>query len=156
MAVSDRIVLLEGGHIAQEGDGHGLYREPVSPFVMAFTGSVVTFDGTVADGHAETELGRHAVPGDGPAATAAVTALVRPDDFLLAAPGVDIDADTHQILVTLDDVSFLGTSVEIRAVTSTGRRIEARLPARQFADLPPRGDEITLLVDPQHVHVFET
>ena len=153
MAVSDRIVLLEGGHIAQEGTGHELYRDPVSPFVMAFTGSVVTFDGTVGDGYAESELGRHALDDDLRSATS-VTALVRPDDFVLATPDEPHDATAHQLTVTLDDVSFLGTSVEIRVESVEGRRIEARLPARQFAELPPLGEQLTLLVDPQHVHVF--
>ena len=153
MAVSDRIVLLEGGHIAQEGTGHELYRDPVSPFVMAFTGSVVTFDGTVGDGYAESELGRHAL-GDELRSATAVTALVRPDDFVLATPDEPHDATSHQLTVTLDDVSFLGTSVEIRVESVEGRRIEARLPARQFAELPPLGEQLTLLVDPQHVHVF--
>lgn len=153
MAVSDRIVLLEGGHIAQEGTGHELYRDPVSPFVMAFTGSVVTFAGRVGDGYAESELGRHDLGEDLRSATA-FTALVRPDDFVLASPDEPYDATVHQLTVTLDDVSFLGTSVEIRVESVEGRRIEARLPARQFAELPPLGEQLTLLVDPQHVHVF--
>lgn len=153
MAVSDRIVLLEGGHIAQEGSGHDLYRDPVSPFVMAFTGSVVTFDGKVGNGYAESELGRHELDAD-LCSAASIAALVRPDDFVLATPDEPHDATVHQLTVTLDDVSFLGTSVEIRVQSVEGRRIEARLPARQFAELPSLGEQLTLLVDPQHVHVF--
>jgi ABC-type Fe3+/spermidine/putrescine transport system ATPase subunit len=161
MAVSDRIVLLQGGHIAQQGSATTLYREPDSKFIMSFTGAIVTFDGIVdhVGGvlHATTEFGQFdlrdaaSVPvshGD------AVVVAMRPDDLHLvpvggSAPDGDLTLDG-----VLDDVAFLGTSVEARVTTTSGQHIEVRLHPRQLADLPPVGEPIALSIDPHHLHVF--
>jgi ABC-type Fe3+/spermidine/putrescine transport system ATPase subunit len=157
MAVSDRIVLLQGGHIVQEGTATDLYRDPVSSFVMGFTGSMVAFESTVADvdGTAvlTTELGTVPVdPAVVPIGDGAIVAI-RPDDLTLTTG----DAPTDGAL-TLDgvlaDIAFLGTSLEARIDLVGGRRIEARLPPRQLVELPELGQAIRLRVEPEHVHVF--
>ena len=155
MAVSDRIVLLEGGHIVQEGTATDLYRAPVSPFVMGFTGSMVTFDGTVeADGDAavlRTALGD--VPVDLAVGDLAVAAI-RPDDLALAPEGWLGDGRMLSLDGVLADVAFLGTGLEVRIDLPDDRRIEARLAPRQLDEHPEPGSVVTLLIEPDHVHVF--
>lgn len=161
MAVSDRIVLLQGGHIVQQGSATTLYREPDSKFIMSFTGAMVSFEGVVeARGDAldaVCEIGRfdlrHAasVPvehGD------AVVVAMRPDDLHHVPAGAPGPDGALRFDATLDDVAFLGTSVEARVTTASGQHIEVRLHPRQLAELPVVGSPIGLSVDPHHLHVF--
>jgi len=155
MAVSDRIVLLQGGHIVQEGSATELYRDPVSSFVMGFTGSMVSFDGDVVTRDDQTvlrtmlgELPFAATPGSH------AVAAIRPDDMCLAPDGWSPDGVALSVTGVLADVAFLGTSLEARIDLPDDRRIEARLPPRRLTDLPELGSPVTLLVDPDHVHVF--
>jgi ABC-type Fe3+/spermidine/putrescine transport system ATPase subunit len=148
MAVSDRIVLLQGGHIAQQGTATTLYREPDSKFIMSFTGAIVSFDGVVEhDGEALTvtsEIGRFALRDAASVPVALgdrVVVAMRPDDLHLVAAGPAPGGDLV-LEGVLDDVAFLGTNVE------------ARLHPRQLADLPAVGAPIALSIDPHHLHVF--
>jgi ABC-type Fe3+/spermidine/putrescine transport system ATPase subunit len=154
-------VLLQGGHIAQQGSATTLYRQPDSRFVMSFTGAMVTFDGVIERHgdqlHAIAEIGRFdlrdaaSVPvahGDD------VVVAMRPDDLTLVAVGASPPAGDLLLAAVLDDVAFLGTSVEARVTTTSGQHIEVRLHPRQLADLPAVGAPIELSIDPHHLHVF--
>jgi ABC-type Fe3+/spermidine/putrescine transport system ATPase subunit len=163
MAVSDRIVLLEGGIIAQQGSATDLYRRPDSLFVMTFTGSVVKFEGVVEPGPAgqgpvaATRIGRF--PLDAAASVPVelgdeIIAAFRPEDIGVVGPNAVHD-DVLLVDATLDDASFLGTSVEARLIVGD-QRIEARLHPRELNSLPPVGDQVRLCVDPSHVHVFSS
>jgi putative spermidine/putrescine transport system ATP-binding protein len=161
MAVSDRIVLLQGGRIAQQGTATDLYRMPDSRFVMAFTGAIVTFDGTVEHHQdaltAVSQIGRFdlrlaaSVPvslGD------KIVVAMRPDDLQLVAPGATVADDALVLRAVLDDVAFLGTSLEVRVTTDAGEHIDVRLHPRQLTDLPGTGQPISFRIDPTHVQVF--
>ena len=161
MAVSDRIVLLQHGNVVQQGTATELYRAPDSRFVMAFTGSVVDFDGTIEDTDGVVsvalEFGRVAlrdvasVPvslGD------SVVVAMRPDDLQLVPAGGRPGSGALVVDGVLDDVAFLGTSVEARVTARNGQRIEVRLHPRQLADLPSVGAPMQLAIDPHHLHVF--
>jgi len=161
MAVSDRIVLLQGGNIAQQGSATELYRQPDSHFIMAFTGTVVAFDGRIEG--ADGDLTVVASFGRFPIAAAAsvpvafgdtVLVAMRPEDIGFVPDGLATPADVLVFGAVLDDVAFLGTSVEARLTTSTGQNIEMRLHPRELGLLPPVGHEIELTVDPSHLHVF--
>ena len=49
MAIADRIILLEGGIIAQEGPPTALYNEPATLFAAEFMGSNNRLDGTLVE-----------------------------------------------------------------------------------------------------------
>jgi iron(III) transport system ATP-binding protein len=48
MAVSDRIAVMNGGSVVQEGSAEDLYYRPATPFVAGFIGRVNLIEGTVA------------------------------------------------------------------------------------------------------------
>jgi len=51
LAVSDQIIVMDAGEIAQAGAPHDLYERPTSAFVAGFMGEAMLFDGTsLADG----------------------------------------------------------------------------------------------------------
>lgn len=161
MAVSDRIVLLQHGNIAQQGPATALYRQPDSQFIMSFTGAVVSFDGTIEHGaeglEAVIEHGRFPLAAAASVPTSAgdeVIVSTRPEDIRVLHPGYEPEPGDLVIDATLDDVAFFGTSVEARATLHTGQKIEVRLHPRNLGLLPPTGEAIRLAVDPGHLHVF--
>jgi iron(III) transport system ATP-binding protein len=78
LAVSDQIIVMDAGSIAQAGSPQDLYERPITTFVAGFMGEAVLFDGqSLADG--SVQLGplqwqpRHAV------APGAVRDAVKPE-----------------------------------------------------------------------------
>lgn len=98
LSVSDRMAILEGGHILQVGSPREVYRRPICRTVANFIGETDFIPGTVlavSDGRAtvETEIGRfEGILGDPraqPATGAEVTVSIRPECWVLdAKPGV--------------------------------------------------------------------
>jgi iron(III) transport system ATP-binding protein len=78
LAVSDQIIVMEGGHIAQAGTPQGLYERPTSAFVAGFMGEAMLFDGQcLPDGSVQVGPLRF-VPRN-PVASGAVKAAIRPE-----------------------------------------------------------------------------
>jgi iron(III) transport system ATP-binding protein len=87
LAVSDRIVVMEGGVVAQEGTPDALYERPATEFVAAFMGEAMLFDATRRAGGG-LQLGPLAVPWPASAAapadgTGPVRLAVRPEAWLV-------------------------------------------------------------------------
>ncbi len=91
LAVSDRIVVMRAGQIAQEGDPRALYEAPASEFIADFIGEANVVDCEVvsaADGRAELRLGalrltvpaRTARPGPGKLAIRSNAVTLAPKD----------------------------------------------------------------------------
>ncbi len=163
MAVSDRIVLLQNGRIAQQGSAISLYREPDSHFIMSFTGTVVNFDGTVDRSGDEpvvsTPVGRFSL---GAAASVTnrlgdeVLVAMRPDDVGIRLAGSPVPPGALVFTGTLEQVVFLGTSVEALVTIASGQRLGMRLHPRELDVLPSAGSTVELVVEPDHLHVFAT
>ncbi len=163
MAVSDRIVLLQNGRIAQQGSAISLYRAPDSHFIMSFTGTVVNLDGTVDrsgdEPMVDTSIGRFAL---GAAASITnrlgdeVIVALRPDDVGIRLAGSSVPPGALVFTGTLEQVVFLGTSVEALVTIASGQRLGMRLHPRELDVLPPAGSTVELVVEPDHLHVFAT
>jgi len=61
MVMADRIVILNEGHIVQQGTPEEIYNRPASPFVASFTGAnnVVELHVGIEDGHVRVAAGEH-------------------------------------------------------------------------------------------------
>ena len=83
--VADRIHVMLGGRIVQNGTPAELYRRPASPFVAGFFGPLNRFKGWVVAGQVSTPLGPVEVSdlADG----TAVDVLIRPEALRLARDG---------------------------------------------------------------------
>ncbi len=98
LAVSDRIVVMKMGQIAQIGTPSELYEQPSSAFVADFIGDANLIEGRVAAG---TFSAAHlSLPVD--AADGAHTATIRPERITLAAGGAAI----------ISSASYLGSRME--------------------------------------------
>jgi len=104
LSISDRVAVMNGGHVAQIGSPEGLFQHPESRFVASFLGQASFLDAEVQPDCIETGLG-----------------CVDDDD--LAGP-IDAYDGTHiQILVRPDD---------LRATPATEDGADGRIVRRQY------------------------
>ncbi len=140
MFMADRILVMDAGHVVQDGAPTALYDAPACAFVAEFFGPVNRFEGLVEDGAVATPLGRLATPGlpDG----AAALVLIRPEGIRPAAAGIELEIETARPL---------GPSSYISLRLPGGGTLEARFAG---GALPAAGTRIAIEVDQGRVYAF--
>jgi len=113
LAVSDQIVVMDAGRVAQAGTPEQLYEQPASEFVAGFMGEAMLFDAeSLSDGRVRlgplTLAPRRAVP-PGRAKVA-----VRPEAWQLGTPGGD------GLAGTVAKCAYLGSHLELTLDTLLG------------------------------------
>jgi sulfate/thiosulfate transport system ATP-binding protein len=111
MEVSDHVVVMHEGRVAQAGTVREVYDRPATPFVAAFVGGANVLRGQMMDGR--VTLGSFAVSvasGSSAPDGAAVNAYVRPHDVALTKA----NADSPQISVArVERMAWLGAYVKL-------------------------------------------
>ena len=96
LSISDRVAIMNDGHVEQVGRPEEVFGHPESRFVASFLGQASFLSGTVVQGGVDTALGlldNDQLDGSIDAYRSAdVDVLVRPDD-LRAVPAPDIETD---------------------------------------------------------------
>ncbi|WP_312182190.1 ABC transporter ATP-binding protein [Arthrobacter sp.] len=140
MSMADRVAVLNAGRLEQVDTPVGLYSAPRSRFVADFIGSANMLDGTAVAGGIQLNSGLVLAVDHGLSAGIAATAVIRPEDVLLAAPGAGtLDG-------TVVDTFFLGgTSTVAIQVSGVPKPFICTMRAVQ---VPERGAEVGLIVDP--------
>lgn len=153
-AVSDRIVLLDGGNIIQVGSPEQVYRRPANEFAARFFGLTNIVPGRVGgDGRepapgaaigVETVLGRLEVSGDVPLPATApdVLLLIRPE---AAEPVEEICTDPNTLHGKVVERSFRGSHYRLVTRHDDGLELEWEITTPDH-DLPAVGQPITLCV----------
>ena len=120
LAVSDQIIVMDAGCIAQAGSPQDLYERPTSTFVAGFMGEAVLFDGqSLADG--SVQLGplqlqpRHAV------APGVVRAAVRPEAWAVGRELRSGENPPQHLAAELKQWAYLGSFVELTFDTALGQ-----------------------------------
>jgi iron(III) transport system ATP-binding protein len=117
LAVSDRIVVMDRGRIAQAGTPDELYERPASEFVAGFMGEAMLFDATWrSDGAVQLGPIVVAVPGSQatPTAGSAVKLAVRPEAWRIGLAG------EGELSGTVLKAAYLGSTREYTFVTALG------------------------------------
>ncbi|SDM31940.1 iron(III) transport system ATP-binding protein [Oryzisolibacter propanilivorax] len=91
LAVSDQIIVMDVGHIAQSGTPQQLYEAPCSAFVAGFMGEAMLFAAT-ADAQGQVALGPLAITPRQPVAEGSVQVAVRPEAWQIGPPGQGLAA----------------------------------------------------------------
>ena len=119
LAVSDLIIVMDAGRIAQAGTPQQLYEQPGSVFVAGFMGEALLFDAEAGtDGR--VQLGplrwtaRQGVP-PGP-----VKLAVRPEAWRLGPLAEDEPVPADALSGTIDKAAYLGHSQELGIATPLG------------------------------------
>ncbi|WP_018155304.1 ABC transporter ATP-binding protein [Demetria terragena] len=142
LAMSDRIVVLEGGMVQQIGGAEDIYRAPANAFVAGFIGRQnfldVTFDAVSGDmAQLRAEHGVLTVPAalvTDRAPGEKLRATVRPETIRVAnaegSQGVSSATDTsNEVVGTLMGESFLGDVVQYLVRLPNGQEVVARASA---------------------------
>jgi len=153
MALSDRVVVMQGGHILQIGAPETVYRRPASREVASFFGTPNMIEATVmacttiADGFRLTIEGKGLrgacrtdqgfKPGE------AVLVMARPEDVMLATSDAAPTADQLGWSGRVVEGVFRGPRRSLQVETA-GRRFHVECPAARAASV---GDQVALLVD---------
>jgi putative spermidine/putrescine transport system ATP-binding protein len=133
LALADRIVVMRDGRSEQVAAPDKIYREPETPFVAGFIGTMNFVEGTIASGNFlhQTFTVPVAAP-DGPAVLA-----VRPE-------ALDIVPASGPGMATIHRVTDFGTHALVDIELSDGLRLKSTVPeardwkAAQPIDLRPR------------------
>jgi len=132
LRLSDRIALFNQGNIEQIGSGQELYANPATRFVADFIGDSNFIDCeilAVDNGKAQLRLPSGKlidnVPAHGSTQTLGQGALLlRPERLSLSLQ----PSNAQGLPVTVQDITFLGTTVEVLTQTEQGQQLTVRLP----------------------------
>jgi len=159
LRLSDRIALFNQGNIEQIGSGQELYANPATRFVADFIGDSNFIDCeilSVENGRANLRLpsgkqidnvpahgnGQHIGQG---------SLLLRPERLSLSLQ----PSCTNGLPVTVQDITFLGTTVEVATQTESGQALTVRLPfGHEAIPLLTRDSQAWLVFNSEQVQVF--
>jgi iron(III) transport system ATP-binding protein len=143
LAVSDQIIVMDGGRIAQAGTPQQLYEQPASEFVAGFIGEAMLFDAeSLADG--SVQLGPLTLQPRRPVAPGKAKVAIRPEAWLLGAPG------GAGLAGTVAKCAYLGSFLEVTLDTALGS-IFVVVPDVEHAWAP--GEAATLTLAPRGLSV---
>ena len=113
LAVSDHIIVMDQGRIAQAGTPHELYERPTSAFVAGFMGEALLFDGESIEG-GSVRLGPLTIRPAQALAPGAVKVAVRPEAWEVRAEG------NGALAGTVVKSAYLGSTHEYSVATELG------------------------------------
>jgi len=144
LAMSDTIVVMEGGDIQQIGTPEGIYNEPKNAFVADFIGESNIVDGFMhSDGVVEIFGRKFKCLDKGFAPREPVDVVIRPED-------IDIDVSGKgKLRGTVTGVTFRGVMYDI-IVDFHGFKWLI-----QTTDLCPVGTDIGIRIEPDGIHVMK-
>jgi iron(III) transport system ATP-binding protein len=112
LAVSDQIIVMDHGVIAQSGSPQQLYETPATEFVAGFMGEAMLFP-AAADGTGTVSLGPLRITPRRKPAEGAVKVAVRPEAWQVGPPGTGLDG-------RLAKAAYLGSNYEYIFETELG------------------------------------
>jgi iron(III) transport system ATP-binding protein len=112
LAVSDQIIVMDHGRIAQRGTPQQLYETPATEFVAGFMGEAMLFPGR-ADAGGTVSLGPLRIEPRQRVAEGAVKVAVRPEAWHLGPPGAGLAG-------RLAKAAYLGSNYEYTFETELG------------------------------------
>ena len=143
LAMSDTVVVMDGGQIQQIGSPEDIYNEPKNAFVADFIGESNIIDGIMrADGVVEIFNRKFKCLDGGFAPDEPVDVVIRPED-------VDIvPEDQGQLRGTVTSVTFKGMQYDILVDFYAFKWLI------QPTHLSPVGTRIGIKIDPDGIHVM--
>jgi iron(III) transport system ATP-binding protein len=134
LAVSDQIVVMDAGTIAQAGTPQELYETPNSEFVAGFMGEAMLFEGRARD-DGNVQFGPLCFRPPRAASPGPVKVAVRPEAWRLDAPG------GAGLAGRVLKCAYLGSHLELTLATALGQLfVVSDAVEREWA----AGDEVTL------------
>ncbi len=151
MEVSDRVVVMHDGRVAQAGTVREVYDRPATPFVAAFVGGANVLRGLMVGGR--VSVGTLAVSvADGVDAPdgASVHAYVRPHDVTLTKA----EAGAPEVsLARVERMAWLGGTVKLSLKLSDGAPMTVEMPKAEVQALSINEGDL-VMASPRDAKVF--
>ena len=151
LELSDRIVVMNSGHIEQVGTPFEVYNFPATAFVASFVGTLNAVEATIADptdrrlslagSHIKTASDVRGSAGE------LVTIAIRPE--MITFDGTGEGDGANRLAATVDDVAFLGAVVRVRTKLSDGSSVSVDTFNNPNLAVPESGTPVTLRFPPQ-------
>ncbi|MFC3074269.1 ABC transporter ATP-binding protein [Shinella pollutisoli] len=154
LALSDRIVVMNQGRIAQIGSPTELYDHPASPYVADFIGAANLLDAQALGGGAFRLAGGQTMASRRADAAAGrkVSLGIRPERLLVAS-----SAGGNALDCTVTERLFHGDRLRVElALDGATRPLFAEMARTAAAEGFAPGSRVTVHADPADVMVFET
>jgi iron(III) transport system ATP-binding protein len=152
LSMSDRLALLNEGHIVQEGEPRDVYLHPADAFAANFLGRTNLVEGRVVDaaaGVVETPSGTlRCSPQTSLSNGTSVTVGFRPESVVLSS----LDAG-EGLRGKVAVASFVGDAVEYQVDIGGGRLVRAKGLPFEMVD---EGREVWVRVAPERCYVLES
>ena len=155
MSLSDRIIVMKKGEIAQIGTPYDIYLDPVSAFVAGFCGKVTFFSGLVVTIEKDAccvRMGENTVrfPRWSPALKPGDRCLImcRPESMSLGEPG------TGLLDAVVSTNVYLGHSMETYLRDSLGKDILVQLDNPHARKIYGEGERCAVIIDAEAAKVL--
>ena len=144
-ALSDKVAVMNEGHIVQWDSPYNLYHEPASRFVADFIGEGVFLKGRLlSPDTVDTELG--VIKGNrayGWGTNAAIRVLVRPDDI--------VPDDSNQLLAKITRKAFKGAEIMYTLKLDGGTELLSLFPSHANHEI---GEQVGIRLQADHLVAF--
>jgi sulfate transport system ATP-binding protein len=152
LELSQHIVVMHEGRVAQAGSPREIYDKPRTPFVASFVGGANLLMGKAQDGRAE--VGNFAVSTPGAPDGASVSAFVRPHDVKLSKPLEQDDGSTPDVAVAkVERLALVGAYVKVSLKLADGTPMTVQMPRTEI-DALGIAENDRVLVDLREAKVF--
>jgi len=133
LGLANRIAVMEGGRIVQQGDPRAIYREPATSFVSTFIGDANLLKGVRKNGNVALACGGGlaSTGRDGP-----VNVVIRPEALQLDA--------TPRISGTMTDTVYLGAYTKLIVELDDKTEIAVHVPDGSCDSLPAPGERVAI------------
>ena len=144
LAMSDTVVVMDGGKIQQIGSPEAIYNEPKNAFVADFIGESNIVDGIMRSDYV-VEINGRKFPclDEGFAPNEPVDVVIRPEDIDIVPP------EQGQLIGTVTSVTFKGMMYDI-IVDFRGFKWLI-----QTTEYSPEGASIGIKIDPDGIHIMK-
>jgi len=135
MEVSDHIVVMSDGRVAQAASPREVYDHPATPFVASFVGGANVLQGTLLDGRLSVD-GIPTQEANGAPSGAAVHAFVRPHDVKVTKTSADATPEHPQIsMARVERLAWLGAHVKLSLKLRDGLAMTVEMPRAEIDSL---------------------
>ena len=156
LALSDEIVVMQDGRVAQRGTPAEVYHRPSSRYVAEFVGDTTTLEGKVVEltpdgARIETPAGQFTASGRATAVGETVFAVIRPEDIKVIPPDETPPAE-NTLTAVVEVCTYRGADVLAELRAPGGVRLQTSVPAtRAVAATVTPGATLTLHLPPAMV-----
>ncbi len=147
LTMSDRIVVMNGGRVEQDGSPQEIYSRPATAFVAGFIGAASLWSGEICAHNKDDTLDVRLVNGTVVRATATeilematpVTVVMRPEHFVVsnADPALMGGPSGCSVQATVVQTAFQGASITAALDLGSGMTALAHIPAQDH----PHGEQ---------------